>query len=621
MIAVLVATVAPFALGGAKRPEDVSTTAHPFFPEMETLSQEELQPLLEKWDNALEIEDFLERHRALPTVYGFAPRGMRFAGAAFLLYDNPEVKDRIINLYLQEYAKADEPDHERRTKTNPWYGGEAGAEYVSHLTTAAESTFDPRIYETELTGKAFGGRLRTLYLATVNPEQILTYLFESRLGEWIGGPRPGHRDLFYNGSVAWGMSVDRAYTLLSLMTIQSPDVLRKHRGQVLEFVMTHIDHFREPRSVSYKDELVYMRHYDYEVRDGALDVLQLLGTAENVELVEEIIRDVPQMGPERLSEDPRDRRDRLLEKGARVIEQIRQRTPLLPATTTLSEEELQPLLEEWDKIMNSDMYLGEKYNALPSISQEVPRNMRFHGESVLRYDNPEIKDRVVDLYLNSADHAKDAEPGVAWYGPGEGEFFINITTWAESTMDPRIYDKVAHRSALVSQVRLLYLATVNAERTLNYLLESKRGEWIGGPRPGHRDYFYHGAHAWGMSVDGAYTLLSLMTIQSPDVLHKHRERVLAFIETHLKHYASAREVDYKAEPVYLRGHDYKVRDGALDGLQLLGTAENVELVEEIIRDVPEMGPERLSEDPRDRRDRLLEKGARVIERMRRRKAD
>jgi len=292
--------------------------------------------------------------------------------------------------------------------------------------------------------------------------------------------------------------------------------------------------------------------------------------------------------------------------------------PLLPVTKTLSEQELQPLLEKWDKVINSDLYLSEKYNALPLISQEVPRNMRFHGATVLRYDNPEIKERIVDLYLNLADHAKDAEPGVAWYGPGEGEFLDNIATRAESTFDPRIYDKILSFRGPMGQLGTLYLATVNAEQTLNYLLESKRGERLGGPRPGHRDYFYHGAHAWGMSVDGAYTLLSLMTIQSPDVLHKHRERVLVFIETHLKHYASAREVDYRTEPVYLRGHDYKVRDGALDVLQLLGTAENAELVEEIIRDVPAMGAERLSEDPRDRRDRLLEKGARVIEQIRHR---
>ena len=243
-----------------------------------------------------------------------------------------------------------------RTKTHDWEGDDRGAltetvdfmqDFISRYPNSelkeeatrrlqkarerlaqleAESTFDPRIYETELTGNPSGGRLRLLYLSRVNPERTLNYLLESKRGQWVDGPRPGHRDYFYHGSVAWGMSVDGAYALLSLMTVQSPNVLRKHRGQVLEFVMTHIDHFREPRSVSYKDELVYMRHDDYRVRDVALDVLQLLGTAEDVGLVEEIIRDVPEMGPERLSEDPRDRRELIVEKGTRILELIRQRT-------------------------------------------------------------------------------------------------------------------------------------------------------------------------------------------------------------------------------------------------------------------------------------------------------
>jgi len=309
---------------GVIQVQEEATPASPFFPDVTTLPGVELQPLLEKWDAALEIEDYPERHYALPTVSRIVPQDMRFRGATVLRYDNPEIIDRVVNLFLEECVKHDEMTTEKQSKrNNPWHWAE-GAEYLYDLGSTAQSTFDPRIYKTVLNppGCYLGG-LRELYLATVNPEQTLAYLLESKRGGLTG---TGHPDYFRHGSMAWGMSVDGAYTLLSLMTVQSPNVLRKHRGQVLEFVMTYIDHFRELREVSYKPELVYKRFDDYDVRNGALDVLELLGTADEVQLVEQIIRDVPPMEPEKLDGGPRNRREQISEKGARVIELIRQRT-------------------------------------------------------------------------------------------------------------------------------------------------------------------------------------------------------------------------------------------------------------------------------------------------------
>jgi HEAT repeat protein len=294
----------------------------PFFPSMTALSQDELKPLLEEWDKAIESDKLQEKGKAIMKLANYVPDNMRFRGSRVLRYSNPEIKERIIDLYLKECAKANQPPPDVASETNPWHGGDG--EYMIFLMTMAESTFDPRIYETKLDLLGVSGDLRILYLATVNPERTLNLLLESKRGHRIS--KTGHPDYFYYGDIAWGMSVDDAYSLLSLMSIQSPKVLRDNRDRVLAFVATHLKHYASPRSVCYKPEPVYLKWQDYDVRNGALDVLGLLGTSEDIKTVEDIIRDSPQIDPKRLNGGPRDRRDQIRQKGIRVIEQIRQRT-------------------------------------------------------------------------------------------------------------------------------------------------------------------------------------------------------------------------------------------------------------------------------------------------------
>jgi len=308
----------------AKQAEKPSSPAAAFFPPMTMMAQEELKPLLEKWDKAIESDKLQEKGKAIMKVANYVPENMRFRGSYVLRYSNPEIKDRIIALYLKECAKANQLPPDVTSETNPWHGGEGGAEYMVFLMTMAESTFDPRIYETKLVLLGVSGDLRILYLATVNPERTLNLLLESKRGHRIS--KTGHQDYFYYGDIAWGMSVDDAYSLLSLMSIQSPKVLRDNRDRVLAFVATHLKHYASPRSVCYKPEPVYLKGLDYDVRNGALDVLGLLGTSEDIKTVEDIIRDAPQIDPKRLNGGPRDHREQIRKKGIRVIEQIRQRT-------------------------------------------------------------------------------------------------------------------------------------------------------------------------------------------------------------------------------------------------------------------------------------------------------
>ncbi|MBW8016508.1 MAG: M48 family metalloprotease [Planctomycetes bacterium] len=263
-----------------------------FFPDMATLPQNELNPLLEKLDKAIESDKLEDKARAILMVANDVPENMRFHGSYVLRYDNPEIKDRLISLYLRECAKANLPTSDVSHETNPWLVEEPV--YILDLMAMVQSTFDPRIYEIEKKGQSgLSGDMRLLYLATVNPEETLNYLHESKRG-YRAGKQKGHQDYFYHGEDTWMMSVDRAYTLLSFMSIQSPNVLIKNRDRVLTFVRTHLKHFVAPRKYSYKLKPVYLKWHDYRVRNTALDVLQLLGTSlEDMKMIAGISKDAP----------------------------------------------------------------------------------------------------------------------------------------------------------------------------------------------------------------------------------------------------------------------------------------------------------------------------------------
>lgn len=303
--------------------------ATPWRPPTSLLSPEELAPLLQEWNQAIESNEFYDKAGVVAKVTGIIPEGRPFEGDYYLHYSNPEIIDRVIALYLKDSARqaAGQP-------IVPDATGEGSAEYMMGLTSIAESTLDPRIYETVLLFESgFSGDFRNLYLATVNPKRTLGVLFESKRGphgritQGANAGKPGNPDYFYHNEIG-GISVDRAYTLLSLMCIQSPVALRAERARALSFVEKHVKHFAAPRKMSYRPEPVYFQWHDYRVRSAALDTVGFLGTSTEVKLVEEIIRDARDVDLGRLrSARKLNPYEQIREKGLRIIEQIRQRSP------------------------------------------------------------------------------------------------------------------------------------------------------------------------------------------------------------------------------------------------------------------------------------------------------
>ncbi len=304
----------------------------PWTPPTHVLSPEELAPLLRKWDEAIAGDIFREKDDVIWRVSGRVPEGMRYAGKYFLYYSNPEIRDRVIALYLQDVAReeAGEPISADADEIFSQPESEGGAEYLIFLSTLAESTFDPRIYEAVLLGLGLTGDFRQLYLATVNAERTLDLLSEAKPGPHgriqrganIG--KRGHPHHLYHSEFA-EMSVDDAYEILTLMIGQSPKALRAKRTPVFSFIANTVKHFATPHKLSYEPKPVYFRWYDYDVRSAALDIVGFLGTVTEMRLVEEIIRDAPKVDFEKRMKIMD--KGQIREKGLRIIAQIQGRSP------------------------------------------------------------------------------------------------------------------------------------------------------------------------------------------------------------------------------------------------------------------------------------------------------
>jgi hypothetical protein len=294
-------------------------------------------------------------------------------------------------------------------------------------------------------------------------------------------------------------------------------------------------------------------------------------------------------------------------------------TPWRPPTTVLPPEELAPLLEAWDQAMASNKF-DDKDRMCVAVGGFIPKGMRFAEGYILRYSNPEIIDRVINHYLEVA---ANKAAGQHWVAPdasseGSAEYMMFLASMAESTFDPRVYEAVlTHLGGFAGNFRNFYLATVNPERTLDLLFESKLGPYPG--KRGSQNCFYHHEIDMSMHLSDAYRILLLMFEQSPEALRTKRLQVISFVTAYAKHFATPQKRSYEPKPVYLEWSDYWTRSRALDVVGFLGASSEVKRVEAIIHDAREVDLEYLRSTKKlDRYEQIREKGLRVIKQISRR---
>jgi len=298
------------------------------------LDAEPLQVLLGEWDRLAASQDFRERDKALWLVATHVKARLFFGAGTAIKYSNEEIKARVVELYLEECARMDASLMERYEESapsysDPSYGGEAGAEYLSDLMTVAESTFDPRLYEYEVRIMPVTGHMRECYLAVVKPDETLRIILNAHLG-YRDGKKMNQDSLYFTKEgMSASLSLDEAFQVMALMKKESPEALREQKERVVEFVRMHALHFSAPRKVVYRDEPVRLCWPDFYCRGGAFDVLELLGDSRDLPFAEKLSQDLPDMPEKDFEESPRHylKRESLTEKACRVIPLLRSREP------------------------------------------------------------------------------------------------------------------------------------------------------------------------------------------------------------------------------------------------------------------------------------------------------
>ena len=305
-------------------------------PPTRHLPSEELAPILEVWDQAVSSGILEDYEAGLSCVTHVMPSDAsvgtaRVGGASCVPFSNPEIVDRIVDFYLAVVASKESGKSLYREIRN-----EYSADYVRHeagiaklLAESAESTFDLRVYDHVLPYRVgFSGRFRTLYLASVNPRRTLNYLFGTQI------------DADYSGT-GWGEFMEHAFAILSYMTMQSPKALEAERERVFAFIAEHVKFFAsQDKDFKRDNPAEYLNRQsayqyllklnDYYVRNDALDVVEFLGTIDEVPLVEAIIHDAKEWDfehpPTRASRHL-EKPGQIREKGLRIIEELRRRSP------------------------------------------------------------------------------------------------------------------------------------------------------------------------------------------------------------------------------------------------------------------------------------------------------
>ena len=295
---------------------NIAHAAPRWTPPTETLPPEKLDWFLQTFDSLARSDHLSERDGALALVLGIIPRGERFSNNFYCRYDNPEIIDRFVDLYLEEVARVQAG---QRTPASD-YNDHGDAEYLMALAAAGESTFDPRLYDDILHANLhFWENLRYIYLAAVNPERTLDYLFNREIKE-----------------IGFGGKVRRSFVILSYMTVESPQALGADREGAITFITKHARYFAGG-NLGYilTPDKVYLNGHDYYVRSDALDVLELIGTVTEVPLVEEIIHNAQKVDLRKIRGGFGRTIDKYLDhgyeqirdKGLRIIEILRQRSP------------------------------------------------------------------------------------------------------------------------------------------------------------------------------------------------------------------------------------------------------------------------------------------------------
>lgn len=281
----------------------------PYFPAPQELEKGEADALVAKLDEWISRSPYID----LSLVSVQVPENMVFANKLVIRYSNPEIQQRIIDLYLKVCSF----DEEQRKVF-----GEEGFDYLEMLATVAESTLSPRIYDRQIKPFPFNaGVLHEFYLATVDPSKTLDVFFSATVGARLG--KRMHPCYLYASDDGVGLGdVTSACKTLSYMAALHPEVLQAPRSRdVVIFIARNAAQYTLPSG----DVQVWQHDWiwDCRTRTYALDALSVVAHWDDRAVVEFIGLSIPVYGPYPAGELEFARaRDDLKHKAAQIMDRL-----------------------------------------------------------------------------------------------------------------------------------------------------------------------------------------------------------------------------------------------------------------------------------------------------------
>lgn len=164
--------------------------------------------------------------------------------------------------------------------------GENEMDYLTELGTVAESTLSTRIYD-EVWGEGARGELWMYYLANVQPKRTLDLLTTGMVGFVIEGQKYAEDTLFRADEVG-GIFIPEAFELLALICRYHPVLALENAARIRSFIRDNALHYAEGKKEKHLDLL------DYKVRSFALEILEGVGSHEDLEFIQRLATNAPQ---------------------------------------------------------------------------------------------------------------------------------------------------------------------------------------------------------------------------------------------------------------------------------------------------------------------------------------
>lgn len=484
---------------------------------------------------------------------------------------------------------------------NSLEGDPVSAEVAGAVMTG---TFHPEAFDLVLQQYLYRGKLWRLYLGLANPDSLMQFLSTATFGTCAG--RNLYPDMVYGQPYcSQAMYLKEAYQVTTYAAEFNSSTVGLAWPQVQPFLESHLGHFLKPRQT--QDRVLKPSAAGNSLCANVLTILECVREVPADSLiakVKQVLTATELTGGEW--------QFFAVQKTLRrcdAIQTLREQSKNAPGATESSKPLAPPLQPVPEDIrprliklceggqVGTDTNLTQAF--LEGATDYIPMKYHFHDVTVMAWEDDQVAKAAFDAYSGAIENKLS-------FGSFAKTRSISqdLQNLVASTCDHDLHETLLYPPEAVQydafsptgvSVRLLYLAKVNPETTLDALLR------CGKQADEKSDYIYDTRTA--QPADGrdtarterryiatwkeAFEILSYMADVSPEALRARADDARRFVADYAFLYAN-RSTRAGSGESYSPWNDFHMRNFALDVMAVVGTKDDAELIHRLgneIRDV------------------------------------